>query len=116
MKEGIHPKYFEATVTCACGNSFTTGSTKENLKVEICSECHPFYTGRQKFVLRDLKRSTTETNHNGQCRWKYYFDKIMVTESKGRMSIPDCVACPDCDGVFSSHKPIAYEMHPKLEF
>ncbi|MDO5688923.1 MAG: 50S ribosomal protein L31 [Tissierellia bacterium] len=52
MKEGIHPKYFEATVTCACGNSFTTGSTKENLKVEICSECHPFYTGRQKFVER----------------------------------------------------------------
>lgn len=51
MKD-IHPKYFEATVTCACGNTFTTGSTKENLKVEICSECHPFYTGKQKFVER----------------------------------------------------------------
>ena len=51
MKD-IHPKYYEATVTCACGNSFTTGSTKENLKVEICSECHPFYTGKQKFVER----------------------------------------------------------------
>ncbi|MBC8590109.1 50S ribosomal protein L31 [Wansuia hejianensis] len=52
MKEGIHPKYYEATVTCACGNTFKTGSTKENLKVEICSECHPFYTGRQKFAER----------------------------------------------------------------
>lgn len=52
MKEGIHPTYHEATVTCACGNTFKTGSTKEDLKVEICSECHPFYTGRQKFVER----------------------------------------------------------------
>lgn len=53
MKKDIHPKYYpEATVTCACGNTFTTGSTKESLKVEICSECHPFYTGKQKFVER----------------------------------------------------------------
>ncbi|MEW8972590.1 MAG: 50S ribosomal protein L31 [Tissierellaceae bacterium] len=52
MKQGIHPKYVEATVTCACGNTFKTGSTKENLKVEICSECHPFFTGRQKFAER----------------------------------------------------------------
>ncbi len=52
MKEGIHPNYVEATVTCACGNTFKTGSTKENLRVEICSECHPFYTGKQKFAER----------------------------------------------------------------
>ncbi len=52
MKKGIHPEYHDATVTCACGNTFTTGSTKEELKVEICSECHPFYTGRQKFAER----------------------------------------------------------------
>lgn len=52
MKQGIHPKYVEAIVTCACGNTFKTGSTKENLKVEICSECHPFFTGRQKFAER----------------------------------------------------------------
>ncbi len=53
MKKDIHPTYFpEAKVTCACGNSFTTGSTKEELRVEICSECHPFYTGKQKFVER----------------------------------------------------------------
>ena len=52
MKLGIHPEYKEATVTCACGNTFTTGSTKETLKVEICSQCHPFYTGKQKFSER----------------------------------------------------------------
>ncbi|MCF6461189.1 50S ribosomal protein L31 [Clostridium sp. Cult3] len=52
MKKGIHPEYYEATVRCACGNTFKTGSTKEELKVEICSECHPFFTGRQKFAER----------------------------------------------------------------
>lgn len=52
MKADIHPAYKEATVTCACGNTFKTGSTKDELRVEICSECHPFFTGRQKFVER----------------------------------------------------------------
>ena len=50
MKEGIHPEYVECTVTCACGNTFTTRSTKKEIRVEICSQCHPFYTGKQKFV------------------------------------------------------------------
>ena len=50
VKEGLHPKYTEATVRCACGETFTTGSTKETLRVEICSKCHPFFTGKQKFV------------------------------------------------------------------
>lgn len=50
MKAKIHPKYGKAIVTCACGNSFETGSTAEKLEVEICSACHPFYTGKQKFV------------------------------------------------------------------
>ena len=50
MKEGIHPNYKKTTVTCACGNTFVTGSTKENLRVEICSNCHPFFTGKQKLV------------------------------------------------------------------
>lgn len=50
MKEGIHPKYVEATVTCACGNTFKTRSTKETIRVEICSSCHPFFTGKQKIV------------------------------------------------------------------
>lgn len=52
MKADIHPNYKEATVTCACGNTFKTGSVKDELRVEICSECHPFFTGRQKFVER----------------------------------------------------------------
>lgn len=50
MKEGIHPKYDEAVVRCACGETFTTGSVKKEIKVEICSKCHPFFTGKQKFV------------------------------------------------------------------
>jgi large subunit ribosomal protein L31 len=50
MKKGIHPQYVEATVVCACGETFTTRSTKPQLKVEICSKCHPFYTGTQKIV------------------------------------------------------------------
>lgn len=48
MREGIHPEYHQVTVTCNCGNTFTTGSTKEEIHVEICSKCHPFYTGQQK--------------------------------------------------------------------
>ena len=50
MKPGIHPKYEETTVTCACGNTFTTRSTRQNLRVDICSNCHPFYTGEQRIV------------------------------------------------------------------
>lgn len=50
MKEAIHPKYGEAVVKCACGETFTTRSTKRTLSVEICSKCHPFFTGRQKLV------------------------------------------------------------------
>lgn len=48
MKEGIHPAYHQATVTCNCGNTFVTGSTNKDIHVEICSKCHPFYTGQQK--------------------------------------------------------------------
>jgi len=50
MKEGIHPKYFETTITCACGNVIHTRSTVKSIRVEICSACHPFFTGRQKLV------------------------------------------------------------------
>ena len=46
MKKNIHPNYVKATVTCACGNTFETESTKENIQVEVCSKCHPFYTGK----------------------------------------------------------------------
>jgi large subunit ribosomal protein L31 len=50
MKKGIHPELHEATVTCACGATFKTMSTKKDIKVELCSECHPFYTGEQRLV------------------------------------------------------------------
>jgi large subunit ribosomal protein L31 len=50
MKEGIHPNYGDAVVKCACGETFTTGSVKKEIKVEICSKCHPFFTGKQKLI------------------------------------------------------------------
>lgn len=50
MKEGIHPSYNEATVMCACGETFTTRSTRPKIKVDMCSKCHPFFTGKQKIV------------------------------------------------------------------
>ncbi len=50
MKSDIHPNYQETTVTCGCGNSFTTRSTRSELKLDICNACHPFYTGKLKFV------------------------------------------------------------------
>ena len=50
MKKGVHPKYEDSNVRCACGNTFTTRSTAGNLQVDICSNCHPFYTGKQKYV------------------------------------------------------------------
>jgi large subunit ribosomal protein L31 len=50
MKQGVHPEYQIATVHCACGNTFQTRSTKSELRVEVCSNCHPFYTGKQKLL------------------------------------------------------------------
>ncbi len=50
MKKDIHPEYQEVNVTCACGNTFRTGSTQKEIRVEICSQCHPFSTGKQKSV------------------------------------------------------------------
>jgi large subunit ribosomal protein L31 len=50
MKEGIHPKYVDATITCACGNVIKTRATQKEIRVDICSACHPFFTGKQKLV------------------------------------------------------------------
>ena len=50
MKDGIHPNYQETTVTCGCGSTFTTRSVRPELKIDICNECHPFYTGKLKYV------------------------------------------------------------------
>ena len=67
MKANIHPKYVEATVSCACGNTFTTKSTKDKISVEVCSKCHPFYTGKQTSGSR--KGQVDKFNK------KYGFDK-----------------------------------------
>ncbi len=50
MKKGIHPEYEETTIVCACGNTIHTRSTKPNIKVGVCSQCHPFFTGKQRYV------------------------------------------------------------------
>ena len=50
MKENLHPRYYRCEVTCSCGAIFETRSTKESLKIELCSECHPFFTGKQKII------------------------------------------------------------------
>jgi large subunit ribosomal protein L31 len=50
MKKGIHPEYHEATIVCACGNIVKTRSTKKEIKIEICNKCHPYFTGKQKYV------------------------------------------------------------------
>ena len=50
MKKNIHPDFFDTTITCACGNEIKVGATKKDIKIEICSKCHPFFTGKQKLV------------------------------------------------------------------
>ena len=50
MKNGIHPNYYQTKITCACGNVIETGSTEKDIRVEVCSKCHPFFTGKQKLV------------------------------------------------------------------
>lgn len=67
MKQDIHPTWFpDAKVVCACGNQFSTGSTLENIRVEICSNCHPFFTGQQKFVdtLGQVERFQRKTEES----------------------------------------------------
>ena len=74
MKENIHPKYEDATITCACGNVINTKSTKGDIRVEICSKCHPFFTGnRSSLIPADVwigLRSVTICRKNNLCRAK----------------------------------------------
>ena len=72
MKKGIHPDYKEATVTCACGETFTTKSTKCEISVEVCSKCHPFYTGKQSRASR--------AGRVDKFNKKYGFDKQETAE------------------------------------
>lgn len=64
MKEGIHPDYVECKVTCACGNTFVTKSTKPELRLEVCSACHSFFTGQQKFINRGGRVEKFKNKYN----------------------------------------------------
>ena len=82
MKKDIHPEYYpEAKVTCACGNTFIVGSTQPELKVEICSACHPFYTGKQK--LMDTARRVDKFKKN----WRKKRGELPLKKPSGRQEI-----------------------------
>jgi len=75
MKKEIHPKYYpEAKVTCACGNTWTTGSTKEEIRTEVCSACHPFFTGEQQRLI-DMEGQVDRFYKKLQARQEYVDDK-----------------------------------------
>ncbi|HOB90371.1 MAG: 50S ribosomal protein L31 [Bacillota bacterium] len=64
MKSDIHPKFYKTTVTCACGEQFETGSTVEKLRVEVCSKCHPFYTGQRTSTVTGGRIERFRRKHN----------------------------------------------------
>ena len=68
MKKGIHPDYVETTVTCGCGNTFQTWSTKAKIAVEICSKCHPFFTGKVKYVDTAGRVEKFQRKYNWEAR------------------------------------------------
>ena len=76
MKEGIHPNYVEATVKCACGETFTTKSIKPELRVEICSKCHPFYTGSQKNTVVGGRSERFKKKFNIEELTRNYYSSI----------------------------------------
>ncbi|MBW7906350.1 MAG: 50S ribosomal protein L31 [Phycisphaerae bacterium] len=78
MKKGIHPEYVEAKVHCACGNEFMTRATRKEIKVDICAACHPFYTGRQKFVDAAGRVERFQKKFAGN-----YFQKPAAAGTKG---------------------------------
>ena len=81
MKKGIHPKYNKkVTVTCACGNTLTTGSTLESITVEVCSKCHPFYTGEERFV--DTEGRVDKFNRKKQIAEKERKKRIKALKKK----------------------------------
>jgi large subunit ribosomal protein L31 len=68
MKKGIHPEYKETTITCVCGNTIETRSTKPGIKVEICSQCHPFMTGKQKIMDTEGRVERFKKKYAGQTK------------------------------------------------
>jgi large subunit ribosomal protein L31 len=80
MKTDIHPEYMECNVRCACGNEFTTRSTREEIRVDVCGECHPFYTGQQKIVDTEGRIDKFIKRYGLQDRYKD-FDKEEAAEA-----------------------------------
>jgi large subunit ribosomal protein L31 len=81
MKADIHPKYEETTVTCGCGNKFVTRSTKKNINVEICSACHPFFTGKMKYVDTTGRVEKFQRKYNWDKRKKQAPDAAVAPAS-----------------------------------
>jgi len=86
MKDKIHPPYKEATVTCGCGETFKTRSTKEKIVVEICSKCHPFFTGKQKYV--------DTAGRVEKFQRKYNWGKVKETPAAAPAAAPAATAPP----------------------
>jgi large subunit ribosomal protein L31 len=87
MKEGIHPTYYpEATVVCACGNTWKTGSTVEQIQTDVCSQCHPFYTGEQRIV--DTEGQVDRFYKKLEARQQYVTDQKTREESKTSPDTP----------------------------
>jgi large subunit ribosomal protein L31 len=88
MKKEIHPKYFEdAVVTCACGNSWITGSTRKEIKTEVCSSCHPFFTGQQQRII-DIEGQVDRFYKRLQARQEFIETKKERDESKTSLDRP----------------------------
>lgn len=83
MKASIHPKYYEAQVSCACGNRFIVGSTQEFIKVELCNKCHPFYTGEQRFV--DTASRIQKFQQKQDVAKKHLLTKVNKIEEKKKI-------------------------------
>lgn len=87
MKKNIHPTYYpEATITCACGNTWTTGSTQENIRTDICSKCHPFFTGQQRIV--DTEGQVERFYRRLNARKEYLKEKEAREEAKVSVDVP----------------------------
>jgi large subunit ribosomal protein L31 len=83
MKKDLHPKYYpEAKVTCACGNTFTTGSTKPELRVEVCYKCHPFYTGEERFIDTSIVEKFEKKRKAAEAGQKVKRDKQAAEKAK----------------------------------
>jgi len=95
MKKKIHPQYYtDATITCACGNIFTTGSTVKTIRIELCSKCHPFYTGKQRIIDSENLVKKFEEKRKGAQKAKGVRKKdkkarrrAKVTEIRGKKSL-----------------------------